>query len=539
MSTADNPVRHRASGGVGRRKDPPEATGTDDGIAHLQTDGVTKRFGELTALENVNFSIHHNEIHGLLGENGAGKSTLMKVLYGVHQPDEGNVRLKGKPVEMTPSLAKKNGVGLVFQDFRLVPALTVWENVAMALSEVDWTLDQATIVDRIEQVSERFNFDVNPDSEVWKLDVGQQQRVEIIKVLLQEPELLILDEPTSVLTVNEVDPFLEKLLRLRDEGFGIVFVTHKLRELREVCDRLTVLRNGKVVSPTETFNELSDDQLVAKMVGDEEVLDSPSEVVPRSHEDQIERDDTLLSISNLTLENERGPVVLRDADLNVYDGEIVGVAGISGNGQKELAEALSGLTDPVVGSITKDGRDLTGTSPQTFLDNNVVCLPQDPVEESLVPDRTVLEHMVLGGRDLQKNGFRSIDWKSLGKKFNQLNEVDRLDVDDHRKNAEDLSGGNLQRLMLARALVRDPELFIACYPSRGIDFATIETIHDILLSMKDEGTSTLLFSEDLHEIMKITHRLYVLADQKLLGPYQTYKVDVQTVGRCMMTGEPI
>ncbi len=499
----------------------------------LQCSGITKQFGSFIALDHVNVSFYAGEIHAILGENGAGKSTLMKVLYGVYVPDEGVLKWEGTNVQLhPPAQARAHGVGMVFQDFRLIPALTVLENVALGMDGMGPRIRRENIRTKMSELQERYGIAVNTASYVWELDLGQQQRVEICKALLGgHPKLIIFDEPTSVLTPIEVEGFLSMLRKLRDDGFAVVLITHKISEVTACADRVTVLRQGKVTfqAARDERAPFREDVLIREMIGNQKMPE------PLAHEVKTNQELPVFQLADVTLLNDHGKPILSHINFEIHPGEIVGVAGISGNGQLELAESAYGLRVPKQGKVFIDGADMTGKAVKAWIEKGYSYIPEDPVQESIISGLTILEHMVLTGIAVPYTKL-GINWQAAERSVRALPEYRRLSVADPKRRADQLSGGNIQRMVLARAMSRKPKLLIVSYPTRGLDVVTTRETQNLLLELRNQGTSILLITENLTELYELSDRMYVLSHQKVLGPYDPRVVNAQELGQLMLKG---
>ena len=473
----------------------------------VSLEGITKRFPGIVANENVNLKLWAGEIHALVGENGAGKSTLMRVLYGLYPPDEGRITLRGQEVKInSPRQAIAHGIGMVHQHFVLVDRFTVTENILLG-AEGGALVEYASAEKKVEELARSYGFDVDPHAVVEELSVGQQQRVEIIKALFRGVDVLILDEPTAVLTPSETDELFQNLERLREDGKSIIFISHKLDEVLEIADRITVLRRGKVVGETAPA-KTTKQNLAEMMVG--------RPVLFRLEKPSVTIGEPILHVQELHVEG-----FVRGIDLQVKAGEIVGVAGVEGNGQRELAEALIGLRTPTKGRISIGGRDITGWSVKDIRKHGVAYVPEDRHGRGLVLDMTLWENSVLGRHETKEyqGPFGALAIKKIKALAGRL----MRDFDVRARNvsveASTLSGGNQQKLILARELEGDPMLLVAHQPTRGLDVGAIEFVWRQILEQKGEGRAVLLISAELDEIYELSDRIVTLYEGRITGEY--------------------
>ena len=495
----------------------------------LKLTDVTKKFGDFTANNRVNLTVEPHQIHCLLGENGAGKSTLMNVLYGLYVPTSGTIEIDGAPVSFSgPGDAMAAGIGMVHQHFMLIPVFTVAENVALGHENTrGMSLDLETTRARIREISERYGFAVDPDAVVEDLPVGVQQRVEIIKALVRDAKVLILDEPTAVLTPRETDELLEIMRQLRDNGTSIVFISHKLREVRAVSDVITVIRRGEVVG--QVGPETSTDELAALMVG--------RDVSLTVAKDTAHTTGTALEVRGLTVVGDNGVVLLDDVDFDVAPGEILAVAGVQGNGQTELTQALVGLEEQVSGSARLDGQELVGLRTREILASGVGFVPEDRSTDGLVGTFTVAENLVLDRyREREFAAGPSLRLGAIsGHAGSEVNEYD-IRTGSVDSPVATLSGGNQQKVVIARELGRPLKLFVASQPTRGVDVGSIEFIHKRIVAERDKGTAVLIVSTELDEIYALADRIAVFFHGRLMGIVGP-DTPREALGR-MMAGEP-
>ena len=502
------------------------------GSLMLEMSGVVKRFPGVVANDGVDFDVRVGEVHTLLGENGAGKSTLMKILYGLYRADAGTIRLAGEMVDIqSPTDAIGHGIGMIHQHFMLVDTLTVAENVALGLKSSRGPLtDLDEVSERIVVLSERYGLHVDPEALIWQLAVGQRQRVEIIKALYRDVELLILDEPTAVLTPQEVDQLFVTLRQLTDDGRGLIFISHKLHEVLALSDRITVLRHGRVTGHLDAAGATREG-LAELMVG-RQVQMVPDKPV-------VEQDRVVLEIKGLTVVGDRGDEALRGLDLEVRAGEIVGIAGVSGNGQRELAQAIAGLRPVVSGSVTIAGKDLTNQLPAEMRRHGLAYVPEERMHTGAVSGFSVTENLLLidhGDERFVRRGL--LDTRAIMRHCRDLVSEYNVKTPSLETPTQSLSGGNIQKLILARELSGTPKVLIAAQPTRGVDIGASEYIHERLIRQRSESTAVLMISEDLDEVFALSDRIAVIYEGSIIGVVDATSTTREAIGLMMAGVKP-
>jgi len=488
---------------------------------------IVKRFPGVLANDHVSFELRVGEIHALLGENGAGKTTLMNILYGIYHPDGGEIYVRGRRVEIrSPRDAMNLGIGMVHQHFMLVDRHTVAENVALGYAKSLFN-PLGEIRERLREFAEKYGLKVDPDAYIWQLSAGEQQRVEIIKALYHGADILILDEPTSVLTPQETKELFKIIRRMGDEGKGIIFITHKLDEVFEVADRVTVMRRGRVVG-TLKASETTKEELARMMVG--------REVLFRLEKERVERGKPVLEVENLHALNDRGLPAVRGVSFRVHEGEIFGIAGVAGNGQRELAEVIVGLRRATAGRVVIDGVDVTNRSPRFIASRGVAHIPEERLRHGIVPNLTVAENLIL--KDYHKEPYSRgilLNHSKVVEDAERL--INRFDIvtPSPFTPAKLLSGGNIQRLICARELHKEPRLIVAAHPTYGLDVGATEYIRGILLDQRRRGAAVLLISEDLEEVLQLSDRVGVMFNGEIVGIMRPEEVSIEEIG-LMMAG---
>lgn len=496
----------------------------------IEMKGITKIFPGTVANDNVDFNLQKSETHVLLGENGAGKTTLMNVLYGLYQPEKGKIFVKGKEVNISnPNEAIKLGIGMVHQHFMLVDNFTVTENIVLGLEpRKGLKLNITKAKDIVKNLADKYGFNIEPDAVIEDISVGQQQKVEILKALYRGADILILDEPTAVLTPQEIQELGVIIDNLKSEGKSVILITHKLKEVMSMSDRVTIIRRGKVTGIVNT-RETSIDELAELMVGRKVNL------VINKKEANIRGE--VLQIEQLNVNDHRGIKVVDDLSLNVHGGEILGIAGVDGNGQTELIEVLTGLRKPKSGKITLEGKDIYAKSPRYIIDSGVGHIPEDRHKRGLILPLSLYENSILGRHHKEPFSKKlTIDYKYVKKYCNKLIEDFDVRTPSADVTASSLSGGNQQKLIAAREILKDPDLLIASQPTRGLDVGAIEYIHGRLVEERDKGKAVLLVSLELDEVLSLSDRIAVMYDGKIVGILDRKDADEQKLGVLMAGG---
>ena len=496
----------------------------------LSLRGISKSFPGVLANDNIDLDVFGGEVHAVLGENGAGKTTLMKILYGVYQPDSGTILFDGRETRIqSPRAGRGLGIGMVFQNFSLVPAMTVVENVALFLPRHGMFLSRRSIARQIQEVSDKYGLQVNPNARTGDLSMGERQKVELVKLILARAQVLIFDEPTSVLAPHEVEGLFLVFDELKRDGYAVLFITHKIQEVLKTADRITVLRHGEVAECTPRQGATAE-HLVAKMLG----IDVP-EVVRNTQTRQETANGVAVEFRDIWTTDINDPRGLHGVSFHVMPGEILGVAGVSGNGQQQLGEVLLGLQRRRSGAVLLFGQDVAGRSISSILDAGVAYIPEDVLGMAMVPDMRVEENLLLG--ELHKNGNSGIwlDRKGMRRQVDATLSGFPLKLAPLETRIEHLSGGNIQRVVLAREMAMAPKVLMAYYPTRGLDVLTAETTRGLLMECREEGGAIVLVSEDLEELFALSDRLVVMYQGNIVGEFQPESASLHEIG-LLMTG---
>jgi len=502
---------------------------TDNEPPAVRMEGITKRFGDVVANDDVDLSVEAGSIHALLGENGSGKTTLMSVLYGLYEKNAGAIHIDGEPRTFeSPRDAMDAGVGMIHQHFQLVETMTVLQNVILGHEPTaNGLVDTATARTDIEDICSRYDFHVDDflDTKVRDLDLGARQRVEIVKSLYRGADILILDEPTAVLTPQEIDDLLDLMAELADAGHSLIFITHKLGEALHAADAITVLRDGESIGTVDA-GETSEEELARMMVGREIQFDRPSRDPPEG--------DAVLEATQLHVRDSRDLEQVSGASLAVREGEILGIAGVQGNGQTELVEALTGLRDVDSGSVRFHGRDITDTNRRQRIEDGIAYIPEDRTVEGLVQDYTLVRNALLGNQTVEPfadNGL--IDWSAVDTHAEDIIREYDVQPPDKSTEAKSLSGGNQQKFVVGREIEHDPDVMVASHPTRGVDIGSIEFIHDRLFELRESGMAIVVISSKLDEIRKLSDRIAVMYEGEFIGTADPEETTEEEIGMLM------
>ena len=500
----------------------------------IEMKNITKKFGDFVANDNIDLTVHKGEIHALLGENGAGKSTLMNVLYGLYEPTSGEIYLNGNKVDITnPSIAIKNGIGMVHQHFMLVETFTVVENIILGMETTKslGVVDIEKATKEVEEISKKYGLYVDPNAKIHDITVGMQQRVEILKALYRGADILILDEPTAVLTPQEIEELMQIMKSLSNQGKTIIIITHKLREIKQAADYCTIIRRGKKID-TVKVDEVTEEDLASMMVG--------RKVSFNVEKEEASRGEVILKVENLVVKDNRKLNAVNGLSLELHKGEILGIAGVDGNGQSEFIEGITGLRPIESGIVKLNGKDVTNHSPKEIIDNGMNTIPEDRQKRGLILDFTVAENIIL--ENYHKEPFSRkgrLNHKEVSNYAKELIEKFDIRPRDDKHIAGELSGGNQQKVILAREISNDPDVLIAAQPTRGLDVGAIEYVHKYLIEQRDKGEAVLLISFELDEIMNVSDRIAVIFDGKIVDILDAKEADEKTLGYLMAGGGTI
>ena len=497
----------------------------------VEMKGIVKRFPGVLANDHVNFDLKRGEVHALLGENGAGKTTLMNILYGLYRADEGEIYIKGKRVKIrSPKDAIKLGIGMVHQNFRLIPTHTVVENIVLGLKEVGFVLNHKKLEQEIRELASSYGWSIDPSAKVWQLSAGEKQQVELLKALYRRAEILILDEPTSVLTPQETKALFNAIRRMAEEGKGVIFITHKLDEVMQVSDRVTVMRKGRVVV-TKNTSDTNPAELANYMVGRPVIFTLQRKPMLPGKE--------VLRLKDVYAMSDKGVLALKGINLRIRKNEILGIAGVAGNGQIELAEVITGLRKVIKGKILINDVDATNKSPREIMELGVAYIPPENLRWGLVANLRVVDNLFLKAYRYPPYSNRvMINWRKIYDMADELIKKFEIVTPSKFTRTRALSGGNLQRLVLARELSGIigggvPDLIVAAYPTKGLDVAATEFVRKTLLRYREMGSGILLISEDLEEILMLSDRIGVIFDGRIVGEFKAEEADIERIGLLM------
>ncbi|MBS6474784.1 MAG: ABC transporter ATP-binding protein [Clostridiales bacterium] len=502
----------------------------------IEMQEITKEFPGIIANDHISFDVREGEIHALLGENGAGKSTLMNVLSGLYRPDSGHIVMDGKPVNFaSPKEAIKHGIGMIHQHFKLIPAFTVAENIILGDDRQPFFYNKEKAEAFILDCAKKYNMDIDPGKKVWTLSVGEQQTVEILKVLYRKARVLVLDEPTAVLTPLETVKLFSNLRSMTEQGCCVIIITHKLAEVCEIANRVTVLRRGKSVATIEG-DDINYRRLSELMMMSESERDSIKEEKERV--DVSESKENILEVEKLTVINDKKVSTLNHVSFSLRKGEILGIAGVSGNGQKELAEAIAGICKVKSGSIFLNGADITADGAARRYEGGIDFVPEDRLGMGLVGNMNIGENLILKSYKRRENKGAFIRYKKLTTKASEIVKKYDVAVANVKAPVRSMSGGNLQKVLLAREIEANPKVLIAAYPVRGLDVAASQAIFHMMLSLKQSGCGTILIAEDLDALFQYSDRIMVLYRGNVMGICDTKDITITDVGMMMM-GTPL